>query len=563
MAVLALGVAPAQAHAALISTTPVQGSELAAAPTAVTLTFSEDVGLNGRSLQVVDRRGRRVDDGRARHIGDDPRTLEVRLPGGLAKGSYTVTWRVVSQDGHPASGTFSFGVGVPAGTVEVQVAGDAAVGLSRRIAQLLSYAGAALLIGASVFLFVLWPAGHRDGRMRRLTVTAVAVAGVGAVGALLLQGPYVAGRRLDGVLDVGLLGETANSGYGRPLLLRVLAVALSLPVLGLWPRLPEDEDPGPGGIAAAGNAVLLAASFSLTGHAAEGSPRLLAELVDGVHLTAAGVWLGGLAVLLLAYLPQAARGRPLPVMTPAGSGGPVPGEGVRQPRPDGGPAAVLSRWSPVAATAVGLLVATGAYQAWRETRSLDALTGTAYGRLLVAKIAIVAVLLGVAGAARLLVARLAADRSGAGTGTGRLRGTVAAEAALGLAVLAVTSWLVSTPPARSTYGPPFSASLQGRDVEGTPIQVVVDVTPTRVGPQTIRLRTYTPTGQALPFASASGELRPTGDAGPVRLTFTPVADGEAVATGVVVPSRGRWTLTVQVLTDASTDYAATTAYRVH
>ena len=550
VAVLALVTAPASAHAALSSTTPQQGSQLTAPPGDVTLVFTEEVGLSARSVQVADARGRRVGTGGPQHVGGDSRTVRVALPG-LGKGSYTVTWRVVSVDGHPVSGTFAFGVGVPAGTVEQDAGVDPFVGALRTATQLLGYAGSALLIGGSAFLFLLWPAGHASSRLRRLMVGGVVVAAVGSVGALLVQGPYVAGRGVGGLLDGGLLTETLGSSYGRPLLLRVLAVALSVPVLGIWPPLPDGEEAGPGGVAAIGNAVLLAASFSLTGHAAEASPRLLAEAADGIHLAAAGIWLGGLAVLLFAYLPTVAE-------SPPSSAGPA------------GVSDVLARWSRVAMASVGLLVVTGSYQAWRETRALDALAGTTYGRLLIVKVSVVVVLLLVAAVARSTVLRSArggapapaASASGPGSGPGRLRRVVGVEALLGVGVLAVTSFLVATPPARSSYGPPFSASVQGKDAEGTPIRVVLDVTPTRVGPQTVRLHAYTPTGEVLPFSSATGELRASGTDGPVQLTFTPITDGEGLATGVVVPSAGRWTLTVQVLTEGTTDYAATTTYTV-
>jgi copper transport protein len=558
VAVLALGTVPAAAHAALSSTTPAQGSQLSTAPADVTLVFTEEVGLSPRSVQVADARGRRVDDGRPQHAGGDSRTVQVALTPGLGQGSYTVTWRVVSVDGHPVSGSFAFGVGVPAGAVESASSVDPLVGSLRTGTQLLSYVGAVLLIGGSVFLFLLWPQGHADRGQRRVMVGGVIVAAVGAVGSLLVQGPYVAGRSLDGLVDAGLLGETLNSSYGRPMLLRVLAVALAVPVLGIWPRLSEADDAGPGGVAAAGNAVLLAASFSLTGHAAEASPKLLAEAADGVHLAAAGIWLGGLVVMLLAYLPS----------------GPAPSEADD----------LLARWSRVAMASVGLLVVTGAYQAWRETRALDALAGTTYGRLLLGKLAVVVVLLAVAVTARRLVGRWSSVSPapalvGAGPRPshppaglppptfGRLRALVGVEALLGVAVLVVTSFLVATPPARASYGPPFSASVAGRDAEGTAIRVVLDVTPTKVGPATIRLRAFTPIGAPLPFGSATGELRPatsspTEDPGPVRMQFSPAETGEGVATGVVVPSSGRWTLTVQIVTEGTTNYAARTTYTV-
>jgi len=334
---------------------------------------------------------------------------------------------------------------------------------------------------------------------------------------------------LGGLLDTELLGETFSTSYGRPLLLRVLAVALSVPVFGIWPRIPDGEESGPGGVAALGNAVLLSASFSLTGHAAEASPRLLAEAADALHLLAAGVWIGGLAVLVFGFLPeadQATRAR------------------------------VLPRWSRTAMAAVAAIVVTGAYQGWRETRSVEALTGTGYGRLLLVKLVAVALLLASAALARRSLAAAVAR-------PGRLRRIVELEALLGLVVLAVTSFLVATPPARVTFAPPFSANIQGKDAEGTQIRVALGVTPTRVGAQTVRLQASWVDGGAVPVTAATGTLTRTGDqGGAVRMTFAMTGPGQAVATGVVVPSAGEWTLTVQVLTDATTDYAATTSYRV-
>lgn len=270
--VLVLWALPASAHASLDATTPAQGSQLSVAPASVSLLFDQQVGVNAGSLRVLDPGGRDVDAGPPAHPAGNDRAVRVGLKPALGRGSYTVSWRVVSADGHPVSGTFAFGVGVPAGTVQQQVSVDPPVASLHALAAFLSYVGTALLLGVSVFVFWLWPDGTASVRMSRLTVTAVVVAAVGAVVSLLAQGPYVAGRGLGGLFDPGLLGETLSSSYGRPLLLRVLAVGLSVPVLGIWPKIPDGQqdgpDDGPGGVAGVGNAVLLAASFSLTGHAA-------------------------------------------------------------------------------------------------------------------------------------------------------------------------------------------------------------------------------------------------------------------------------------------------------
>ena len=515
--------APASAHAVLESSSPGRGSQLAVAPPTVTLGFSEGVGLAQRAVQVVDGRGKRVDDGIPTHPGGDQRSVQVKLKPGLGNGSYTVMWRIVSADGHPASGTFSFGVGVPAGAAPPIVDVDPFVSALRAVAQVSAYAGTALVLGASLFLFVLWPAGQSDARMRRVLVVACAVLGFGAVGTLLVQGPYVSGGGLGGLVDPSLLMETVTSSYGRPLLLRILAAALSVPVLGLWPKVSDDEGSGPGGVAAAGNVLLLAASFALTGHPTEATPRLLAEILDGVHLVSAGVWLGGLVVLFVAFLPTTS-------------------ERDQQ--------AVLPRWSRIAAGCVAALVVTGSYQSWREVRSFDALTATSYGRLLLGKVAVVLVIFAVAAVAR---QRLRTP--------GVLRPLVTAEAVLGLVVLGVTSFLVATPPSRITFGPPYTAGVTALDVESNPIRLEVAVAPTRTGPQTMRVKAMTMDGAPLSFVAASGLVVLEGNKASVDVMFSPGAPGEGSA-NVIVPSPGRWTLTVHIVTDSTTDFAGAVTYTV-
>jgi copper transport protein len=514
---------PASAHAVLESSSPSQGSQMAAAPPNVALVFSEEVGLATRAVQVVDSRGKRVDDGAPSHPDGNQRSVQVKLQSGLGNGSYTVMWRIVSADGHPASGTFSFGVGVPAGAAPPVIDVDPIVSALRVVVQVSAYAGAALVLGASVFLFVLWPGGQADPRMRRLLVVACAVLGFGAVGTLLVQGPYVSGAGIGGLVDPSLLKETVSSTYGRPLLLRILAAGLSVPVFGIWPKIADDEDSGPGGVAAAGNMLLLAASFALTGHPTEASPKLLAEALDAVHLVSAGAWLGGLVVLFVAFLPATSERTK---------------------------AEVLPRWSRIAAGCVGALVATGIYQSWREVRAFAAITTTSYGRLLLAKLAVVAVILAVAAVARLRVMR-----------SGPVGSLVRIEALLGLVVLAVTSFLVATPPSRVTFGPPYTAGVTALDVESNPIRLEVAIAPTRTGQQTMNIKALTMEGAPLPFVAASGLVVLEGNKSSVDVMFSPRAPGEGSAS-VIVPSAGKWTLTVHIVTDSTTDFAGAVTYTV-
>ncbi len=100
------------AHALLQSSVPAAGSTLAASPSAVTITFGEQPDARLSSIKVLDSSGRNVASGPSTAVPGAPLQLTVPLPS-LPDGVYTVSWRTVSAvDGHVAAGSFAFGVGV-------------------------------------------------------------------------------------------------------------------------------------------------------------------------------------------------------------------------------------------------------------------------------------------------------------------------------------------------------------------------------------------------------------------------------------------------------------------
>lgn len=111
-AVLALGLttpAPAaQAHAGLVSSDPSDRATLDNLPTSVTLTFDEPV--ESAHVAVIAPDGTALADGDAQVV--DVR-VEQPLATGTLQGTYTVSFRVVSHDGHPVTGTLHFDVGHP------------------------------------------------------------------------------------------------------------------------------------------------------------------------------------------------------------------------------------------------------------------------------------------------------------------------------------------------------------------------------------------------------------------------------------------------------------------
>lgn len=107
------GAGPAAAHDQLLSTDPESGATLQTAPESVELTFSGNIQDIGHEIHVTDSEGRDITQGT---LGVTGKTVSQPLrDSGRGDDTYTVTWRVVSQDGHPIEGTFRYSVGAGSG----------------------------------------------------------------------------------------------------------------------------------------------------------------------------------------------------------------------------------------------------------------------------------------------------------------------------------------------------------------------------------------------------------------------------------------------------------------
>ncbi|PWB82847.1 MAG: copper resistance protein CopC [Methylocystaceae bacterium] len=96
----------ARAHALLEHADPRVGSTVAAAPSAVSLYFTQDLERSFTSVEVLNSAGARVDSGKPRINGS---TVQVGVKS-LPPGHYTVRWRALSVDTHTTQGSFGFDV---------------------------------------------------------------------------------------------------------------------------------------------------------------------------------------------------------------------------------------------------------------------------------------------------------------------------------------------------------------------------------------------------------------------------------------------------------------------
>ena len=105
-----LGVASAQAHPHLMTSTPMRDAKLNSAPKEIRMNFSEPLILGFTGLELKDGKGKIVSTGKAALAPGDDKKLVVRIAARLAPGAYTVAWHAVSVDTHRVTGSYGFTV---------------------------------------------------------------------------------------------------------------------------------------------------------------------------------------------------------------------------------------------------------------------------------------------------------------------------------------------------------------------------------------------------------------------------------------------------------------------
>jgi copper transport protein len=428
------------AHAALVRTSPTASHVQDAAPRRVSLTYSESVEPRFAIVSVTDAAGRRLSAGAPRRSGADPNRIDVPLER-LHEGWYLVFWRVVSADGHPVRGAFTFAVGPnpgPAPEFAVPSLGETAATVPLLIARFLSFAGLMSAIGLALMrLLIARPlaaAGRDAVALRSITrcfALALALALV-AIPIYVLQATaqFALRSSLD-LADVIPLMGSSELGRGWLTLELVLALFGFAAGAAIWLDRPERALRSVADLLAlSGAAACAAAALSIpgfAGHAAAKSPRGLSVSLDWLHLAAASIWLGGLLglVVLALRVPPARRVRALAVVVP--------------------------RFSGVALVAVLLLVCSGIAQAIVRLPTLGSLWNSDYGTALLVKVGLVVAALVFAALNRLrstpaLVAAQGVTAPGAGAPARLLGRVVGVELALAAAALFAAAVLSSLPP---------------------------------------------------------------------------------------------------------------------
>jgi copper transport protein len=512
--VLAVPAGPAGAHAALVRTSPVQGSIVQDPPSEIVITFSERVAPVRDKTRVAGPGGKRIDNGEITVTGDDVR-IPVRTD--VPRGTYLVSYRVISADSHPVGAGFTYSVGAPSATApnpadSGSARTDRLVATAVSAGNYLGFAGLILVVGPVLVLVALWPRRLSARGPTRLAFAGLGLIGLAALVELYLQAPYDNGGSLFSASGADL-AAVLDSTYGKAQLVRLAAVVAAGLLL---PPFLAGRGGRPVQALLAIVAVIGVGTWPVAGHPATSNAPLLTIVADAAHVAAVAVWLGGL-VMLTAFLLRRATSNELD--------------------------AILPVWSNWAALAVTVLVLAGTAQALIQVATFGALLHTTYGRLLLLKIGLLAVVLAVAAVSRQVVRRRAAGADKP-AGVRRLRRTVLVEIAGAVLILGLASVLVQTAPARTAAAVPATngtdQGIYNATLDSKLYQLHFDMEPARVGNNELHLYAFTRDGALITVKQwkVTAAL-PAQGIEPIDVSVIALTESHATGT-VTLPNSGAW-----------------------
>ncbi len=528
------------AHAYPVKSEPADGDVLAALPQTVTIWFDEQPSAPPQSeSSVFDANFNQVDSKDSHLAPQDDRQLIVDLPGNLPAGTYTVRWSALSAtDGHATTGAFVFAIGGP---IDNAVASAAAAQSTStpidpvqamvawlNVLVLTTLAGA-VLIGVLVLRPAVSAEHFPTTRLQWLIYGVAVLAVIGAIGDLFVR--QTQSYDLGTVLrDKLWLQALLTTRYGALWWLRFGMITGLLAWTAFWPVNGVRSTLG--WFIGVALTLGLIAIQSLSSHnAASAILTGLSAAMDWLHLVSASTWIGGVVILSIT----------LRRFTPA-------------ERRD-----VLVRFSALATISVAVITLTGLYSAGLHLYQIQDLWQTDYGRWLLFKLALVAVLLLLGLQNNLALRR---PESKAHENTIRVQRRVLIESALGMGVLFAVGILTSAAPPQ----PPLvtaDRTLTQFKTEGD-LSVALRISPNVPGKNayTVRVRqtaagtgSNTTTDQPLTtLAQARIQfILPARDLHTNWVNLTADPSGSYVGTSLDLSAIGDWQAVVDVRPDPQSD----------
>ena len=422
--ILSMSIPYAVAHPFTMETSPNSSTNAAEGLTQVIVYFSEPIDVNFSSLKVFDNNGEQIDNKDTKYF-EDEKSLVVTTPL-LESGVYTVTSNVLSKvDGHLVPSAFNFGVGdviVP----EQQLQPSELVFLPEAGSRFPGLVGQTIVLGVVIASILIW--GTQSKQLIRkeldklesvhhgkfMTITGIGLVLIFVSNILMLVVQTVR-------LETSVF-EVIKTDFGNIWLIRMI---ITIILLGLWFGMDRKKN-----LSIKNKIPMLAATLgligtsSLIGHGAA-SGETPAVILDYIHNFVAAVWIGGIIYFVFTLLPTFSQ--------------------LEETKREKMTLVLIPRFSIMFIVAVGVVIITGPTLMWFLESDVGLITESVYGKLILVKISIAAIMVGLGGYFQFKIQKKAEKdlQSGSIAVYKKLKRSLKFDVVLGIALLGVVALLAN------------------------------------------------------------------------------------------------------------------------
>ncbi|EGG41606.1 copper resistance D domain-containing protein [Candidatus Nitrosarchaeum limnium SFB1] len=377
--VISISIPYASAHPFTIDSTPNSSTNAPVGTTKIIVHFSEPVELDFSFLKVIDSNGEEIDNKDSKYFDGDSSLIVTTPP--LEEGVYTVTTKALSKiDGHLVPSAFVFAVG----DAKIDVGASSSKDVSDIVffpeagSRFPGLVGQTIVLGVLIASILIWGTQNKQlikkeeekleqshhGKFMKIT----------GIGLLLIFASNILMLAIQAIrLETSVI-NVIQTNFGNIWLIRM---AITIVLLALWFGMDRKKKLSiKNKIPMLAVTLVLIGTSSLIGHGAA-SGEISAIVLDYIHNFVAAVWIGGIIYFVFTLLPTLSQ--------------------LEETKREKMTLVLIPRFSIMVVIAVGIVIITGPTLMWLLESNVNLITESIYGKLIFAKIAIAAIMIGFGG----------------------------------------------------------------------------------------------------------------------------------------------------------------------
>ena len=427
LVVFSITVSSAVAHPFTEDTNPSSTQNAQVGITEVYVMFSEPVELDFSSLKVYDSNGNQIDNKDTKYYQGE-RSLIVTTPP-LEEGIYTGTSKVLSKvDGHLVDGAFIFAVGdIKLEIPETEIPTSELLFFPEAGARFPGLVGQTIVLGSIIASLLIWGTQNKELIRKELEKIDIvhhgkfmSITGIGLMLVLASNILMLAVQTLR--LETSAL-DVIQTTFGTSWLIRMI---ITIMLLGIWFWMEREKQiiKKIGYIPMFVLSLALIGTTTMIGHGAA-SGQLSAIALDYVHNLVAAIWIGGIFYFVFVMLPTFSR--------------------LEKVKMEKMSLVMIPRFSIAFVISLGIVIISGPTLMWLLESDVGIITESTYGKLIIAKIAIAAIMIALGGLFQLKMQKNGEKtlNSKSISVHSKLRKSLKVDAVLGIILLGVVALLTN------------------------------------------------------------------------------------------------------------------------